>query len=172
VGCGAVAGGQWASTNMTIKSPSTVTSDRTMNTVCYENAGPAAVRCSWPPLGTARPPSAGNPGQPMNCTWWAAERLLQHIGWYPGWGGNAKDWATNAANAGWTVRPEPMERAIVVLPSSNPNGHVAWVEHVEYHADGAYIYISEMNANGLANSCAVTYRLIKHQVDFRYILSP
>jgi surface antigen len=159
-----------------------------MNSVCYENAGPRSVRCSWPP--DPSPPGARHDNwfEARNCTWWAADRTNQHIGWYPGWSGDAGAWATNAKAAGWLVRPEPMARSIVVIPpyttydeysspyavgikglNSGSFGHVAFAEHVEYDASGAWIYVSEMNRD---NNGGFDYAWMHHQWPFQYILVP
>jgi surface antigen len=101
--------------------------------------------------------------------------MYDHIGWYPGWSGDARLWATRAREARWVVRPEPMARAIVVMPPSyvgNSLGHVAFVEWVDYSsafATGARITISEMNAPTWNKR---TQRTLDHHASFQYLLLP
>ena len=97
--------------------------------------------------------AASNPFTWGWCTWYAWQRTYDKLGIdLPCWG-NAKDWATEAQNAGWTVDSTAMADSIAVWTSSpyidedgirRDYGHVAYVENVE---DGK-IYISEMNFNG------------------------
>ncbi len=70
------------------------------------------------------------------CTWYVAKKV-----WVP-WGGNAKNWAKNAAAMGRRVDRTPVKGAIFET-SESPWGHVGYIESV--NNDGT-ITVSEMNA--------------------------
>lgn len=87
------------------------------------------------------------------CTWGAKEKFHDATGKYPALSGNAKDWANSARSTGWTVVADALPRSIVVFQpgvqgADSTYGHVAWVESVDYRADGRYITITEMNVAG------------------------
>ncbi len=69
------------------------------------------------------------------CTWYVATKV--HVPW----GGNAKNWLSNAKAYGAVVSGEPVVGAIVVTTDNSRYGHVAYVESVD--DDG--ITVSEMN---------------------------
>lgn len=69
------------------------------------------------------------------CTWYIATKV--HIPW----GGNAKNWLSNARAYGAVVSDQAAPGAIVVTTDNRRYGHVAYVEKVE---DGK-IFVSEMN---------------------------
>lgn len=75
-----------------------------------------------------------------NCTWYVARRMKITFG------GHAKYWLKNAAAAGYETGKVPRVGSAVVVPSSSPYGHVAYVESV--NGDGT-MTISEMNVKGL-----------------------
>lgn len=69
------------------------------------------------------------------CTWYVASRI--HIPW----GGNAKNWLTNAKAYGAVITKEPSVGAIVVTTDNRRYGHVAYVEKIENDR----FMVSEMN---------------------------
>lgn len=69
------------------------------------------------------------------CTWYVATKV--HVPW----GGNAKNWLSNAKAYGAVVSSEPAVGAIVVTTDNSRYGHVAYIESVD--DDG--ITVSEMN---------------------------
>ena len=109
------------------------------------------------------------------CTWGAALKFHESTGLWPGWSGDAKDWAGHAEEAGWTVQPIPAARSIVVVQphegTSSSDGHVAWVDRVEQRADGTYLHITEMNGQS-AGFNAFGTRELKVQGSMRFILAP
>jgi surface antigen len=116
-------------------------------------------------------PNAGpDAGQ---CTYWAGYEWDQATGSWPDITGNADQWATNGASAGFTVTPRPEPRSIVVFPDSDTPGfpgHVAWVTSVARNSNGSIsVSISEMNHAGLG---VVDTRTITNSPELRYILAP
>lgn len=85
--------------------------------------------------------SAGNLYTPGQCTWYVYDKVGGEIG--STWG-NANNWASSAAAAGFTVDNKPEEGSIL-QSNTGPMGHVAYVESV--NADGS-ITVSEMNYDG------------------------
>ena len=69
------------------------------------------------------------------CTWYVASKI--HIPW----GGNAKNWLTNARNYGAVIGNTPTPGAIVVTTDNRRYGHVALITS----ADGAGFTVTEMN---------------------------
>ena len=69
------------------------------------------------------------------CTWYVATRV--HVPW----GGNAKNWLSNARAYGAVVASEPTVGAIVVTTDNSRYGHVAYIESV----DDSGFTVSEMN---------------------------
>jgi hypothetical protein len=49
------------------------------------------------------------------CTWGAAEKMHDYAGIYPGWGGNAEDWDTNASAHHYLVNDTPAWSSILVI---------------------------------------------------------
>lgn len=100
-----------------------------------------------PPAPTAKPKPKNVPTPPDldngtghifpwgYCTWYIASKI--HIPW----GGNAKNWLTNAKSYGAVISKEPVVGAIVVTTDNRRYGHVALVESV----DGEGFSVSEMN---------------------------
>lgn len=86
------------------------------------------------------------------CTYWVAQKRA-----IPSWG-NAKDWLDNAINSGFPVCKGswciPQVGAVISLKTSNPLGHVAYVEEVR----GDKIVFSEMNYIGLGK---MDYRTLR-----------
>lgn len=76
-----------------------------------------------------------------NCTWYVARKF--HVTW----GGDAKYWLKNAAEAGFRTGLVPQAGAVVVTSENGKHGHVAIVTEVN-HAKGT-MTISEMNYKGL-----------------------
>jgi surface antigen len=79
--------------------------------------------------------SAYNWATEGQCTWGALAKWHASEGYYPGgWTGNAMEWASGAANAGYTVTGTPRTRSILVMQpgvhGSSSVGHVAWVTAV------------------------------------------
>jgi len=69
------------------------------------------------------------------CTWYVATRTKISFG------GNAKNWLSNAKASGYVTGKEPAPYSVVVTTDNRRYGHVAYVEKVE---DGR-ILVSEMN---------------------------
>lgn len=86
------------------------------------------------------------------CTYWVAQKRA-----IPSWG-NAKDWLDNAINSGFPVCKGswciPQVGAVISLKTSNPLGHVAYVEEVR----GDKVVFSEMNYIGLGK---MDYRTLR-----------
>ncbi len=86
------------------------------------------------------------------CTWWVAQKRP-----VPSWG-NAREWLSRAPLSGYPVCKgndcQPQVGAIISLKTSNPLGHVGYVERIE---DGKVIF-SEMNYIGWGK---VNYRSLK-----------
>lgn len=76
-----------------------------------------------------------------NCTWYVARKF--HVTW----GGDAKYWLKNAAEAGYRTGLVPQAGAVVVTSENGRHGHVALVEKVD-QTNGT-MTISEMNYIGL-----------------------
>lgn len=78
------------------------------------------------------------------CTWYAWGRAYEKTGTQLYWGngkyGDAKEWYTNAKNAGYDCDTTPRENSIAVW-TGGKYGHVAFVEAVS----GNVLYISEAN---------------------------
>ncbi len=85
------------------------------------------------------------------CTYWANMRYHELTGHWVSWLGNADQWATGAAAAGWVVssKPNPSGPSIIVLQpyvqEAGAYGHVAVVEHV--NSNGS-VYTSDWNWAG------------------------
>ena len=114
--------------------------------------------------------SAVNYETPGQCTWGAMNFWHEATGYYPNIPGDAKEWATTAAQQGWTVVAEPQPRSVVVLqPGVNGAdqryGHVGWVDSVEQRADG--VYVIGRHVNGSAPTFA-----FKQQPGMVYVLAP
>jgi len=136
------------------------------------NAQPAPPSSPGRTWGRTEATNSADWGQ---CTWGAKEKFHDATGKYPAIYGNAKDWATSARNAGWTVVADALPRSIVVFQpgvqgANATNGHVAWVDSVDYRSDGRYINITEMNVNGVG----VWSRRagVKDVAGMSYILAP
>lgn len=67
---------------------------------------------------------------PHNCTLYVAYRLQQSGLAYPGWHGNADNWATDAAAAGIEVNDTPSVGAVAQWNNPSTGGHVAFVDRV------------------------------------------
>jgi surface antigen len=78
---------------------------------------------------------------PHNCTLYVAYRLEEGGLAYPGWHGNADDWATDAAAAGATVNQTPAVGAVAQWNNPSTGGHVAYVEQVT----SSYIVVTADN---------------------------
>ena len=149
----------------------TVRSSKVVNTVCMRPTKPGAVRCRLPRIGLTAPDHR-NHFDAGWCTWGAAKKLHRATGHYPGWFGNANDWARGAK--GWLVSSEPMARSIFVFQggiNSSPRGHVGWVDAVEYSPSGVFLHTTEMNGwhGGLFKW---SHERTKYQRSMRFILVP
>ncbi len=69
------------------------------------------------------------------CTWYVAQKVRVP------WGGNAKNWLTNAKAYGAVISNTPAVGAIVVTTENKRYGHVAYIEQVEAER----FLVSEMN---------------------------
>jgi hypothetical protein len=97
-----------------------------------------------------QPPGEGNGGgegslYPFGqCTWWVA-RKRPDLPYFPRQGGDALNWATSAAAAGFPVGEVPLVGSVAVFATGQYGagryGHVAYVTAVE----GSQITISEAN---------------------------
>ena len=98
--------------------------------------------------------------EPGNCTQYAADQMHKYTGVYPGWSGDAKQWKSNAAAAGWKVSGTPAVNTIIVLQPGTytfkdswssgqynvtdfPSGHVGWVQAVS--GSGTWVKFSDWN---------------------------
>jgi hypothetical protein len=142
-----------------------------VNAICRPGAVRGALRCKLPTIGLTAPDDR-NHFDGGWCTWGAATMLHRATGKYPGWFGNAKDWAAGAK--GWLVSSKPMAHSIFVYPSgldSSPLGHVGWVDSVDYRPDGVYLRTTEMNGwhGGLYRW---SHERTKYRRTMRFILVP
>ena len=65
-----------------------------------------------------------------NCTWYAWKMAYEKAGvTLPGWG-NAKEWYSDAKNAGYSVGTTPKANSIIVWGGWTSYGHVGYVEKV------------------------------------------
>jgi len=115
--------------------------------------------------------SAYNWATEGQCTWGALAKWHASEGYYPGgWTGNAMEWASGAANAGYTVTGTPRTRSILVMQpgvhGSSGVGHVAWVTGV----NGNEVTIIEMNA--LAGAYNYNTRTLTDGPGMKYIYAP
>ncbi|WP_020141765.1 CHAP domain-containing protein [Terracoccus sp. 273MFTsu3.1] len=115
--------------------------------------------------------SSSNWATPGQCTWGALNKWYQSEGYYPGgWTGNAMEWASGAASAGYTVTGTPRTRSILVMQpgvhGSSSVGHVAWVTAV----NGNEVTIIEMNA--LAGAYNYNTRTLTDGPGMKYIYAP
>jgi surface antigen len=95
--------------------------------------------------------AASNTYPKGQCTWWANERYHALSGYYVPWSANAKGWAADAQDAGWSVSNKPLVPSIIVLQpgvqGADPMfGHVAVVESV--NKDGS-LHCSTQNWNNI-----------------------
>ncbi|GAA1614488.1 CHAP domain-containing protein [Catellatospora bangladeshensis] len=144
IGCGGT-GGSWWGDNWT--GGVNVGGNATLNARCYEAAG-TGTRCNWPARGATTDRNWFVAGY---CTWGAADIWRSRTGSYPGWGGNALDWDTNAAAKGWTVVDTPRARSVVVMEpgaTTSSLGHVGWVNHYYLSGGTVYLNITDMNSSG------------------------
>ncbi len=100
-----------------------------------------------------------NPYSSPECTWGAAKEIRNYYGGpsglFPTNWGNARLWFTNAPAAGWSTSWYPQSRSVVVfqagIDGAVANGHVAWVDGIEFRSDGIYLHTTETNIDGTAN---------------------
>ncbi|RIP37443.1 CHAP domain-containing protein [Staphylococcus gallinarum] len=90
---------------------------------------------------TTHTASSGNLYTAGQCTWYVYDKVNGEIG--STWG-NANNWDSSAASAGYTVNNTPEEGSIL-QSDSGAYGHVAYVENVS--SDGS-VTVSEMNYSG------------------------
>ena len=65
-----------------------------------------------------------------NCTWYAWKMAYEKAGiTLPGWG-NAKEWYSDAKNAGYSVGTTPKANSIIVWGGWTSYGHVGYVEKI------------------------------------------
>ncbi|OUS97268.1 CHAP domain-containing protein [Rhodococcus sp. NCIMB 12038] len=134
------------------------------------NSAPASGRA----MGQTRNSNTGVSGQ---CTWGAYQKWFEASGrrYYPALSGNARDWATSARAAGWSVVADAQTRSIVVFQpgvhyADQNFGHVGWVDRVERRGDGVYVTITEMNYGGRVGQWNT--RTVKDIPGMSYILLP
>jgi surface antigen len=177
VGCGGKPSA-WASNNATAPS---VAASGSGNLVvnAYNCVASSALVSGKTVKGTCQLPSRGTPGSAtvnpastavsgsLDCTCGAAYMWKQNGGpdsTYPGWGGNAAQWANNAQNLSkrWTVVSYPAPHALLVDTTTDPPyGHVGWVTGINV-LTGLVTYI-DMNgpdtcgANG-RSSCSYQFQ--------------
>lgn len=116
-----------------------------------------------------------NPAYAGQCTWAVEELWRQATGSYLAERGDAWEWASVAANYGWTVTSTPSSRSIAVFGrgvagAHTDTGHVAWVTAVSQRADGIYIDVTEMNWTYGPNNWDT--RTLKTEAGMSYILAP
>ena len=86
-------------------------------------------------LSISRVSAASNPYKQSgpygtNCTWYAWKMAYEKAGvTLPGWG-NAKEWYSDAKNAGYSVGTTPKANSIIVWGGWTSYGHVGYVERV------------------------------------------
>ncbi|KKI56318.1 CHAP domain-containing protein [Staphylococcus pasteuri] len=90
---------------------------------------------------TTQNSSSGNLYTAGQCTWYVYDKVGGKIG--STWG-DARNWASAAQQAGYTVNNTPKAGSIL-QSSAGGYGHVAYVENVS--SDGS-VTVSEMNYNG------------------------
>lgn len=108
------------------------------------------------------------------CTWLALERAKAYSGVYPLTSGNAKAWYTSAGANGWSTSLDAQANSIVVFQpgvyGSAWTGHVGFVTSVERRADGVYIHMDDMNADGRGS---VRTNVVRKDINgMSYILLP
>jgi surface antigen len=148
VGCGKQGVTGWVSDNHSL-AVSVGSATRVLNVLCNDGVSTGAgIRCTYPTLGRTR---GSNPGVAGNCTWEASQLMFGAIGGFPGWGGDARYWASNASAAGWNISKVPMVNSIFVFQpghgTSSSAGHVGWVTYVS--PNGQSFQATEMNVSGL-----------------------
>lgn len=143
VGCGGKTS-KWGSSN---NSPNlSVSGSRTINAFCSGEGS-----CSFATKGAT---TNRNLGYPLQCTEGALNNWHAYTGYWPSWSGNATQWSTTAAQNGYTVTTVPMAKSIVVFPgtTTNPAGHVAWVNSLTQNSAGAItLNVTEENYDGTAS---------------------
>jgi surface antigen len=149
-------------------------SDLGIRETLYAQPDPRLPNCDQSSSRSFGRTEASNSAPWGQCTWGAKEKFHQATGVYPALYGNAKDWSASAGNAGWTVVADAEARSIVVFQpgvqgADRTNGHVAWVDSVEFRADGRYVHITEMNAVGFGQW---SNRVLKDVAGMSYILAP
>ena len=86
-------------------------------------------------LSISRVSAASNPYKQSgpygtNCTWYAWKMAYEKAGvTLPGWG-NAKEWYSDAKNAGYSVGTTPKANSIIVWGGWTSYGHVGYVEKI------------------------------------------
>jgi len=83
------------------------------------------------------------------CTYYAELKMHDYTGLYMPVYGNAYQWASQAANAGWHVSAAPALNSVVVFPAGafgSSVGHVAWV--IDYTATSLRILDYNWNYKG------------------------
>jgi surface antigen len=167
IGCGNTPA-SWASTS--IPPAKTVSTDYIYNVWCNDPASGTGRGCyagALPSGGSTNRFAAGN------CTWGAAELWRKATGQYPSWGGNAKDWATNAGNLGFRISSVPHARSVIVFPAyvggTGAFGHVAWVTRVWVSGGAVFMHLREMNWGALG---VWRERDIAYDSRFRFIVAP
>jgi surface antigen len=167
VGCGGTPS-KWRGNNRT--GTFTISGSDIRNVSCNDTTG-TGTRCSLPPRGSTRSTNWFSPGY---CTWGAAEKFRQVVGAYPNWSGNALDWDTNAAKAGWRVTSVPSPQSIFVFQANQGTnsslGHVGYVRAIEYRSGATYIHTTEMNGSAGFNKWSNQVRKVPSGA--RFILLP
>jgi surface antigen len=166
VGCGGTKA-KWGTTN---NSPyRAVSGSKILNAFCD-----ARGRCTWPTKGLT---ASGNLGYPKQCTEGAFAQWRAYTGFWPSWSGNAAKWSTTAKTNGYTVTPVAMPKSVVVFPgtTSNPAGHVAWVDSISQSSSGAIsLNVIEENYDGTATRPTGHIRRWTYAASstYRYIPAP
>ena len=100
-----------------------------------------------------------NPFAEGQCTWGAEQEMYLATGKFMQMTGdknkkNAYQWDSTLNAMKWVRSLTPQSRSVVVLSQAamqNADGHVAWVEGVEYDDGVTYLHTIEMNAPGYPN---------------------
>jgi len=166
VGCGG-SKEKWATTNY---SPNRKVGKSTvLNSFCDSRG-----RCIWPAKGNT---TSRNLGAHLQCTEGALNQWHSYTGFWPLWSGNAAEWSRTAAQNRYTVTTVAMPKSIVVFPgtTSNPAGHVAWVDSISQSSAGAItLNVIEENYDGTASRPTGHVRRWSYAANssYRYIPTP
>lgn len=173
VGCGGRKE-KWGSTDHAEKI--TLSGSAVLNPFCDGRGS-----CSWPSTGSTTSRNLGDPGY---CTYGVFEQWHKKDGVYPSWSSaDAKDFATKAAAAGYTISAQPIVNSIAVFPATRENsfGHVAWVTAVRISGGSAVFDVIEMNRGRILDKATgktdafgryTTRSNLPTSSDLRFIVAP